>query len=131
MKQPRSKISNYISETSLKDGISKKLGKEIAAYLLYENRTSDLDSILRDVRQNWADNGQVEVIAVSAFKLSEKVINDIKKQISKLYPNAKKIIVTEQHDPSVIAGVRLELANQQLDLTVLSKLNKFKQLSVS
>jgi F0F1-type ATP synthase delta subunit len=131
VKQPRSKISNYIAETSLKDGVSKKLGKEIAAYLLYENRTSDLDSILRDVRQNWADNGQVEVIAVSAFKLSDKVIIDIKKQISKLYPNAKKIIVTEQHDPSVIAGVRLELANQQLDLTVLSKLNKFKQLSVS
>lgn len=131
MKQPRSKISKYIADTSLKTGVSKRLGKEVAAYLLTENRTSELESILRDVRQDWADNGIVEVIAVSAFDISPKVHNDIKAEIKKLYPEAKSIIVTEQHDPSVIAGVRLELANQQLDLTVQNKLNKFKQLAVS
>jgi F0F1-type ATP synthase delta subunit len=131
MKEPRQKISNYIAKTSLAGGINKKLSNEIAAYLLSENRTSELDSILRDVQQDWANDGIVEVIAVSAFDVSDKVHSDIVAKIKKLYPSAKKIIVTEQYDPSVIAGVRLELANQQLDLTVQSKLNKFKQLSVS
>jgi len=131
MKQPRHKISSFIASDSLKNGVSKHLGKEIAAYLLSENRTSELDSILRDVQQDWANAGIVEVIAVSAFDISTKVRSDIVAEIKKLYPDAKKIIVTEQYDPSVIAGVRLELANQQLDLTVQNKLNKFKQLSVS
>jgi F0F1-type ATP synthase delta subunit len=31
----------------------------------------------------------------------------------------------------VIGGVRLSLANQQLDLSVESKLNKFKQLTAA
>ncbi len=131
MKQPRHIISNYIATDSLKHGVNKKLGKEVAAYLLTENRTSDLDSMLRDVQQYWADHGIVEVIAVSAFEISPKVKDDIKSEIKKLYPQAKKITITLRHDPAVIAGVRLELANQQLDLTVRSKLNKFKQLSVS
>jgi F0F1-type ATP synthase delta subunit len=131
MKQPRLKISHYIADTTIKSGINKHLAKEVAAYLLNENRTSELESILRDVRQDWANDGTVEVIAVSAFDLSEKVRSDIKSEIKKLYPRAKSIIVTHQYDPTVIAGVRLELANQQLDLTVQSKLNKFKQLAVS
>jgi len=131
MKEPRSKISAYIASNTLKNGVSKKLGKEVAAYLITENRTSELDSILRDVMQDWADEGVVEVIAISAFDITAKVEADIKTEIRKLYPNVKQIIVTRQHDPSVIAGIRLELANQQLDLSVEAKLNKFKQLSVA
>ena len=131
MKQPRHKISNYIAKTTLENGITHNLTSEIAAYLLNDNRISDLDSILRDIRQYWADHGMVEVIAISAFDISTKIHNDIKAEIMKIYPSANKVIVTEQRDPSVIAGVRLELANQQLDLSIQSKLNKFKQLSVS
>jgi len=131
MKQPRHKISNYIAKTTLDKGISGTLTNEIAAYLISEHRTSELDSLLRDIRQYWADKGMVEVIAVSAFDISPKVNDEIKSEIMKIYPEASKIKVTEQHDPTVIAGVRLELANQQLDLSIQSKLNKFKQLSVS
>ena len=131
MKQPRHIISKIIADDSLKNGVSKHMSREIAAYLMVEGRTSEIDSILRDVQQDWADDGIVEVIAVSAFDISEHIKKDIVSEIKKVYPNAKKVIVTEQYDPSVVAGVRLELANQQLDLTVLNKLNKFKELSVS
>lgn len=131
MKQPRHKISDYIAQKSLTSGINKRLGKEVAAYLMSENRLTELDSILRDVQQDWANDGVVEVIAVSAFDISTKVESDIKAEVRKLYPNAKRIIISHQFDENVIAGIRLEFANQQLDLTVESKLNKFKQLSTS
>jgi F0F1-type ATP synthase delta subunit len=39
--------------------------------------------------------------------------------------------VTEVLDPEVLGGVRLSLANQQLDLSVEAKLNKFKQLTLT
>lgn len=129
MKAPRTRISQAIADKTLKQGVSSRYSREIAAYLLAERRTSQLESILRDVQGDWAKAGQVEVIASSAHPLTAAVRADITRQIKRLYPKAQRIIVTEQHDPEVIGGVRLNLADQQLDLTVQAKLNKFKQLT--
>jgi F0F1-type ATP synthase delta subunit len=129
MKTPRPRIAAVIAERTLSKGVSLELSAEIAAYLLSEHRVSELDSILRDVLADWATAGHVEVIASSAHPLTAEVKADITKQVKSLYPAAKEIIVTESHDESVIGGVRLELANQQLDLSVEAKLNKFKQLT--
>ena len=129
MKTPRTRISSTIADRTLKNGSSAQLAKEVAAYLLAENRVGELDSILRDVQADWAKAGYVEVLAASAFPLSADVRANITKQVKSLYPDAKQVIVTEVPDPTVIGGVRLSLANQQLDLSVEAKLNKFKQLT--
>lgn len=131
MKARRTRIAQTIADKTLKSGSSKRFSQEIAAYLLSERRTDELDSILRDVQGDWAKAGRVEVIASSAHPLSPAVRADITKQIKRLYPSAQKIIVTEIHDPAVIGGVRLNLAEQQLDLSVEAKLNKFKQLTTT
>lgn len=131
MKAPRTRVSRTIADKTLKSGVSKRYSQEIAAYLLSERRTGQLESIMRDVQGDWAEAGLVEVIASSAHPLSAAVKADIKRQIKALYPKAQKIIVTEQYDPEVIGGVRLSLADQQLDLSVQAKLNKFKQLTTA
>jgi F0F1-type ATP synthase delta subunit len=131
MKQPRTKISKVIADKTLKGGISEQLAKEVAAYLLSANRTRELNSILRDVQVTWAEAGHVEVTAFSAHPLSAEIRDEIKRQVGKLYPTAKQIQVIEEHDSSVIGGVRLELPNQQLDLSVAAKLSKLKQLTMS
>ena len=128
-KQPRTKISNHIAELTLSKGSTKNVGKRVAAYLLSENRVGELDSILRDVQAAWAEAGYVEVIARSAHPLTASIKKEINDRVKKVYPAAKEIIVTEQTDPDVIGGVKLELPNKQLDLTVEAKLNKFKQLT--
>jgi F0F1-type ATP synthase delta subunit len=130
MKTPRHKIASYISTTTLSKGITKSFSREIAAYLLEEKRTSELDSLLRDVQLDWAKAGTVEVTATSAFPLSPAVEQDIRKQVEKLYPTAKKVIISPVHDPNVIGGIRLNLPGKQLDLSIETKLNKFKQFSV-
>lgn len=107
----------------------KQLSREIAAYLLSLRRTSELDSLLRDIMQIRADRGIVEVTAVTAHPLTAAVSKDIEKNIRTHFPAAKTIIVSEIHDDQVVGGVRLELANQQLDLSVRAKLNRFKQLT--
>ena len=129
MKTPRTRIASVIADRTLRQGASAQLSSEVAAYLLAERRVSELDSILRDVQAGWAAAGHVEVIATSAHALTAEVKADITNQVTALYPDAKRVIVTEAHDPEVIGGVRLELANQQLDLSVEAKLNKFKQLT--
>ncbi len=131
MKIARSKISRVVAEKSLKAGVSRKLAREVAAYLLEAGRVKELDSIMRDVQADWAEAGIVDVVATSAFPISDAVRKDIRASVKKLYPKAKQIIINEVFDPEVIAGVRLNLANQQLDLSVETKLNKFKRLSMT
>lgn len=129
MKAPRTRIAGTVADRTLKQGVSRQLSREVAAYLLSEGRVNELDSVLRDVQSDWAENGYVEVLAASAHELSAEIKSDIRARIKALYPQAKQIVVTEVRDPEVIGGVRLRLANQQLDLSVESKLNKFKQLT--
>ena len=130
MKAPRTRLATLIAERSLKSGAStKKLAEEIAAYLLAEGRTGELDSILRDVMQYRADSGVVEVKAISAHELDVKVRSDIESVARELYPAAQQVIISEEHDANVVGGVKIELANQQLDLSVRAKLNRFKQLT--
>ncbi len=107
------------------------LSRQIAAYLLETHRTSELDSVMRDLMQVRADRGIVEVTAVTAHPLSAALRADIEKNIRTRFTTAKTVIVSQSHDDEVVGGVRLELANQQLDLSVRAKLNRFKQLTNS
>jgi F-type H+-transporting ATPase subunit delta len=129
VKQPRYKIASLIADNTLKNGVERNYSKEIAAYLLSEKRTTELDSILRDIQTDWANEGYVEAICYSAFKLNEANIAEIKQKLKAYYQDAKQIIITEVHDPSVIGGVVIKLADKQLDLSIETKLNKFKYLT--
>ena len=107
-----------------------KLAQETAAYLISERRTHELESLLRDLEQIQADDkGIVEVVARSAHPLNASERTEIERAIRSAYPAAKKIVITERLDADVLGGVRLELANQLLDLSIRSKLNRFKQLT--
>lgn len=130
MKAPRSRIAKVIAERTLRGkSVPGQLSREVAAYLLDERRVHDLDSIMRDVQSDWADDGYVEVLAYSAHPLTAAVKDDIAQEIRRVRPDARQIVVTEVIDLSVIGGVNLRLANQQLDLSVEAKLHRFKQLT--
>ena len=131
MKTPRTRLARTIAAKTLAKGIDKDYAREVAAYLLTEGRVNELDSLLRDVAASWAERGHVEVLARSAHPLSANDKRDITARIKALYPEADKIVVTEVTDPSLIGGVRLSVANQQLDLSVEAKLHKFKQLTTA
>jgi len=130
MKQPRTKLARLIAEQTLRQGVSKRLSREIAAYLLSEGRVNELESVLRDVQVDWAEAGKVEVVARSAHQLPPKLRSEIKRIFRASYPKAQ-LEVTEIHDPSVLGGVRLNLADRQLDLSIRNKLDRFKQAALA
>ncbi|MDL2362814.1 MAG: F0F1 ATP synthase subunit delta [Patescibacteria group bacterium] len=131
MRTPRTRIAHAIADQTLKSGSSKKFVSQIAAYLLSERRVGELNSLLRDVQAEWADQGYVEVMAYSAHPLSASTRKDIEQQVRSVYQKAKTIVVTEVHDPEIIGGVRIDMPGQQLDLSVEAKMNKFKQLTTA
>ncbi|MGH9857095.1 MAG: F0F1 ATP synthase subunit delta [Acidobacteriota bacterium] len=130
MKQnSRHHLAEVIGKRTLKIKDRKQLVREIAAYLLLEHHTAELGSLVRDVMQYRAEHGIVEAVAVSAHGLSDRMAKDVEKILKEAYPSAKEVIVRERQDENVVGGIRIELANDQLDLTVRSKLSKFKRLT--
>lgn len=128
-KLPRRAIAKILAERSL--GRAANLDKEVAAYLLSESRTTDLAPLMRDVMQYRVEQGIVEVVAVTAHALSDEVRSDIKKQAERVYPEAKKIIISEELQPDLVGGIRLEFPSEQLDLSVRASLHRFKQLTTA
>lgn len=107
-------LSNKMSQSTL--------SATLAAYLVQNRRSGELDAIMREVsRQREARDGVTEVTATSAFKLNEAT----KKAITALL-GSKKLIINEVVDSEMLGGVRLETSEQQLDLTVRNRLNQLK-----
>jgi F0F1-type ATP synthase delta subunit len=129
MSKTRLKLAQLIAEKTLKDGLSKKFSQQVAAYLIENGNTDEIGSIIRDVQSIWADKGRVEVIASSAYPLNDSAKAEIKLAVKSVYPDAKQIIINEVRDEQVLSGVKLDLANIQLDLTAESKLKQFRHLT--
>lgn len=100
----------------------KKLTDTLAAYLVANRRTGELDAIMREVSRRREQRDDVtEVTATSAHKLNESARKAIKALLSN-----KKLIINEVVDAGVLGGVRLETSEVQLDLTVRNRLNQLK-----
>ena len=129
MKIPRTVLAEVIYGHLKKSSDMRRFAMEIAAYLLTERRVGELDSIMRDVMELRAKDGTVEAVAVDAFALSDAVKREIQDLLKRYFPDAKNVIISESTDSSMIGGTKLILANQQLDMSIRAKLNRFKQLT--
>lgn len=127
-KAPRQTVAKVLAERTLNSD-QKSLSTYIAAYLLQTRRTAELEPLLRDIMQYRADKGVVEVVAVTAHSLTPDIKQHIESLIRAQFKDATQIIVSEELRPDMIGGVRLELPNQQLDLTVRAQLQRLKQLT--
>lgn len=126
----RRDLAAVIGERTLHVRDVRTLAGAIAAYLLEERRTADLESLIRDIMQYRIDNGIVEADIISAHELPAHVIADVKAIIHGEYPHAKEIDIDTEIQPEVVGGVRIELPNEQLDMTIKTKLDTFKRLTV-
>ncbi len=131
MKVARHIVAQTIAERTLDVVDSKALAREIAAYLLAERRTGDLESIMRDVMQYRANHGALEAELVSAHEVDGHVINDVKQLLHEAYPAAKSIHVSPRTDENVIGGLRIDMANEQLDMTIAAKLATLKRYTAT
>ncbi len=122
-------MAEVIGAKTLKINDTRSLAKEIAAFLLVEHRTSELDSLLRDIVQYRADHGVVEAVAVSVEGLDDAVKKDIRNFLHNEFPKAKTLAWHDKLDPDVVGGLKVELPNEQLDITTRAKLDTFKRLT--
>lgn len=131
MKVPRHILAETIAKRTIDVRDGNVLAREIAAYLLSEQRVAELESILRDVMEYRARHGVLEAEVVSAHDVEPHVLNEVKQLLSHAYPKAKTVHVKPRLDTSVIGGLRVDMANEQLDMTVARKLATLKRLTAA
>lgn len=130
MKASRRRIASYIADRTLDGTFDARQATELAAYLLEERRTGELASIVRDVQRAWAERGTVVVTATVAHSLSADARREIEARVRRVYPAAKRVIVAEQVDTSLVGGVQLEFIDRRIDASIAGELTKFKLLAV-
>src|SRR6202165_2031602 len=125
MASKRGDLAAYIANNSAK----KDLALEVAAYLLATKQVAQLESLLRDVMTIREQQGHVEATVTSAHDLSAEIRKEIEQLIKAQNPAAKTVDVQPASDTSVVGGLKIRLAHQQLDMTIRAKLNTFKRLT--
>ncbi len=97
---------------------------ELAAYLIDTGRKNEADLLVRDIETALISRGVVVGTVVSARPLTAEAKKTIDSFVKHHYENVQSVVLRERVDESVIGGVRLELADRQLDVTVANKLDK-------
>jgi len=127
----RPKLAQVIAEKTLRTSDTAALTREVAAYLIDQNHVDQLDSVMRDVLKYRAEHGHVEATVVSAFPLGAAERSAIMAELKAEYPKASSYTLNQRVDENVVGGIRMEMAGEQLDLTVRAKLNTLKRLTAA
>ncbi len=131
MKQPRHLLAQTIAERTKNASSQKQLACEVAAYLVAENRVSELAPIMRDVMVLRKQQGIVEAEVVSAFPLSPESLAEVKKLVYKAYPHSKTVNLDQVISSDTLGGLKVVMPDEQLDLSVKHALSIFKNAATS
>ena len=99
----------------------REVSSKVAAYLIDERKTTELPKVMRAIEEELARKGSTQVVVTSAREVS----SEIKMQLAEML-NAQNPVFTEIIDKNVIGGVKARSGEQEIDLTVRGRLNRFK-----
>ena len=125
----RRKLAAYYAEQLLAGTAPAKLAQQLAAYLIDTRRTREYELVARDIETQLAARGTVVADITSAHPLTADSKANVTNLITSL-KSATAIELREYIDPSVLAGVRIGLPGEQLDMTAKQKLNRLRALKV-
>lgn len=123
-KPSRRRVAEVVAELMDNGLSSTKLAKQLAAYLLSERRTKELEPLMRDVIDIRASRGELELVAISVHELSSSVETALTKLTNAAYPKAQKFIIHEERSPELISGLLLKYGQNELDLSAHGRLKK-------
>lgn len=127
-----------ISQRTLSKTIAQKIVAEpanrahwlqtLAAYLLENNLANRTDAIVNDVaREIFALNGDLLVRVTSARPLTSGLRKEIEQLLCQK-TGAKRVILDETVDESLLGGIIARTPDAELDLTVRSKLKQLASI---
>lgn len=127
MKLSRRKLAHYAVD-QLQAGSHDAL-REIAAYLVTENRTKEAPLLVRDIEAVYAERGTVVADVTTARELTDGMLEEFMAEIGTL-THAKQVHVRAATDSALLGGVRVQVPGAELDATIAGKLRKLRAAKV-
>ncbi|OGI68483.1 ATP synthase F1 subunit delta [Candidatus Nomurabacteria bacterium RIFCSPHIGHO2_01_FULL_42_15] len=127
-------ISNNDIARAIYSGAKEKHGHELSLYqknvvnFLFRKRLlSKAPEILSQLRKIInKEEGRIIAKVSSVEKLSHKIKEDLTHSLKKRY-SAKEVILEEKLDEKLIGGIKLEVNNEVIDLSVKNKIGKLQE----
>jgi len=122
----RRSIADYVA-SSLISGTpgTQQLFREVAAFLVTEKRTKELELIVRDIEYALSESGHVRTNVLSAHELSEAAKDAIAAFV-RTETGGSDVQLTNTVDPSVLGGMKITVPGRELDQTVARQLTVLK-----
>lgn len=99
---------------------------ELAALLLEHRMHGEIEELILDIsREYQQQHGVVEADVVSAKKLSSELKRQLERQVAQA-TGAKKVLLHEQVDSSLLGGMVLTAPDMELDTSLKTKLAKLR-----
>lgn len=117
----RRKLAEYVAGKLMRGDETRKVFKELAAYLIDAKRTRDIDLLVDDIEDVLAGHGIVVADVVSAHPLTDTIRKEIRSLI-----DAPDIRLRETIDTSVLGGIRVVIPGKRFDGTIRRKLTALK-----
>jgi F-type H+-transporting ATPase subunit delta len=94
--------------------------------LAQRRRLPALPAIVRELqRVADEDTGVVRALVTSAGSLSEAYLNKLQGELER--STGKKVVITHQQDPSLIAGIVTRIGDRVIDGSVKTRLDSFRE----
>lgn len=101
--------------------------KNLICLLVDRNRINLIPYLAEAYQETFYRKSNIELAQISSIKeLAEDELNEIKAQLEKLLN--KSIKVTSKIDDSLIAGIKIQVANKVIDSSLKTKLKSMKEL---
>lgn len=121
-KLSRRKIAAYCADELL---AGRDVTQQLAAYLEETRRIREADLVVRDIEAALADRGVLVADIESARQLDPDVAASIVAFLKKT-AGVNDVRLRESTDPSLLGGVRIAAAGQELDATLRRRLTQLK-----
>lgn len=108
---------------------SKTVIDEIAAYLVTEHRTHELELVVRDIEAEFARRGLVVVDVTSADSLSEALERTVKSFVANAY-GAQTVELRTSIDPALLGGVKVKTPFDELDGSLQRRITQLKDIKI-
>jgi F-type H+-transporting ATPase subunit delta len=115
------------------DSSKDKIGRELdalmenATYFIAEKRLLGKSNLILDKLENIIDNdkGIVRARISTRSKIDKKVADEIEELLKKRY-EAKEIILTHLEDKKLLGGIKIEVEDEIIDMTLSNKIRQLQ-----
>ncbi len=122
----RRKIASYIAERLISDDSQIAAIRQLAAFLIDNRRTKEVQLIVRDIEFELQNRGIILAEVTTATDLTDATRKEIERLVGE-HADPGRIQLRQFIDPTVIGGVRIDIPGKRLDATIARRLALFRE----